>query len=66
MSDMFHVPTEAEWEARVRALRELLYEARAHLRICRKAATRRIEGPLLPGMDQPPVGSGSLFPGDGE
>lgn len=65
MSD-FHVPTAEEWEARVLELRELLSEARAHLKVARRAVRRRQEGPLLPGMDQPPGGSDGLPVAQGE
>jgi hypothetical protein len=66
MSD-FHVPTAEEWEARVLELRELLSEARAHLKVARRAVRRRQEGPLLPGLsDQPPAGSDGLPTAAGE
>ncbi len=58
MSDIFHVPTVEEWEARVLALRELLTEARAHLKVARRSVTRRKEGPFLPGMDDPAAAQG--------
>jgi hypothetical protein len=56
---MIYSPTVAELEAQVNYLKDQLLTTRMHLRVARKAAKRRQEGPMLPFME-PPAGSGSL------
>ncbi len=53
------MPTVEQLEAQVKDLQEQLTIERGYLSVARKAARRRSEGPLLPGMkDQPPETGG--------
>lgn len=49
------IPTVEQLEAHVKDLQEQLTIARGMLAVARKAAKRRSEGPLLPGLTDPPA-----------
>ncbi len=52
--DRVTIPTVEQLEAHVKDLQEQLMIARGFLSVARKADRRRQEGPLLPGMTNPP------------
>lgn len=59
-------PTVDELEAQLTYLKDLLLTTRMHLRVARKAQARRGEGPMLPGLTEPPAGSEGLLGPQGE
>ena len=55
-------PTVKQLEEQLQYLQDMVLTTRMHLRVAKKAASRRQEGPMLPGIDDQPPEDRPPFP----